>query len=462
MSKEDKFKKNLQHLMDERHFSFEESDWEAAKKVIDENRRKRRFGAFWFVLSGIALLSTLALVLPSKSQQNLVAENTSVKSTAAITESVDVTNINQSASLRSEKKVNQPNIKHTVITKAPFISPTEPKQQPVTVIKNPVIHTSEVSTSVVSEESNSSSVVQGTEPLNGLLVPLVASSSETVKQENAASLNAHVVSDTFVEVPVSELALVTSPTVLDSSKLASQEMTPITNTPVDPKPSLDSAVVTASSLAAPELPALGKKIVWSAEAGFNVLFGWNSSQGLEGRGFNPLLGLNYHNSITEQLDYSIGFNFTSIAHLYAFSDTSKITSYKFGEESQVTVISPRTFYYINFPFRVNWNLSAQQSIGANFELGYLLNVNSEVTTYQEALTIEEKQSSKEFGYTEGVSPFNFQFGLFYRRQLIKNLFIQPEFFIGLVDLKNDAFFNYQGKERSSGIKLSLLYALKTK
>ncbi len=43
MNKEEEFKKKLQSLLDEKTFSFEESDWEAAKKVIDDQRgRKRR------------------------------------------------------------------------------------------------------------------------------------------------------------------------------------------------------------------------------------------------------------------------------------------------------------------------------------------------------------------------------------------------------------------------------------
>ena len=171
---------------------------------------------------------------------------------------------------------------------------------------------------------------------------------------------------------------------------------------------------------------------------------------------------NLGQAINERFDYSLGLHFTSIAHLGAFSDTSKITSYKFGEESQVTVISPQTFYYLNFPLRFSWNFSRKQCLGSSFELGYLLNVNSTVETYEAAFTDSEKQSSKELGYTEGVAPYNFQMGFFYRRELFKNLYIQPEVFFGLVDLKDDAFFNSNVKERSSGLKLTLLYSIKNR
>ena len=64
MSKEEKFKKKLQQLLDEQQFAFAESDWEAAKKVLDDKRRKRRFLPLWFTLTGLVIFTGTMLLWP--------------------------------------------------------------------------------------------------------------------------------------------------------------------------------------------------------------------------------------------------------------------------------------------------------------------------------------------------------------------------------------------------------------
>jgi len=458
MSKEEKFKKTLQQLLDERQFAFEEGDWEAAKKVIDENRRKRRFLPLWFVFTGLVIFMGTLMVWPEAKplvdQTNKHIEQNNLASTT-------------NAALISEKE-NSFNETHAAPaiaqSKAPAISknraPAPGQQTPKPLIASPVDEVSLAPNAVAAQKEEAVSETKPAEASEKTKLPVVAiaTANQSSQEENKAlvSIEEKTREVFATSVPLTALET-TSPVPLEEAKAT--EKNAVATASALPKDTTELAPVASSALIQPEVK---KNMLWSVEAGFNVLYGWNSPAGTEGRGFNPVLGLNYHNAITDRFDYSLGLHFTSIAHLGAYSDTSKITKYNFGEESQVTVISPQTFYYLNVPLRFSWNFGNKQSLGTALELGYLLNVKSTVETYEESFTTGEKQSTKELGYTEGVAPFNFQMGFFYRRELFKNLYIQPELFFGLVDLKDDAFFNYSGKERSSGLKLTLLYSIKNR
>jgi len=463
MSKEEKFKKTLQQILDESNFSFQESDWEGAKKVIDDHRRKRRFRALWFVLSGIALFSSLIVLLPSAPEKT-IAENKPESHTNTIEtkNTPEITPENKPATVVKTPS-EKPQPKKIVANTKPVEVQAVPEQHKTVVPEKLTSNTpANQDPLTVSSEEKPNSNTSSQAPTGEILVSIPTKTNEVPEEENNSTLNKSLVSTPAQTETVLTLAPALIANPINPVPPAPEEKVTKSDSVATEKKVTDSTTTVAAAAPAPPLPESKKKMVWSAEAGFNLLYGWNSTAGTEGRGFNPILGLNYHNSFSEQFDYSIGFNFTTVGHLHAFSDTSKVTYYKFGEESQVTVISPRTFYYVNFPFRVSWNFTQQQSIGANFELGYLLNVNSAVSTYQESFTTSETQNSKEFGYMQGASQYNFQFGFFYRRELFKNLFIQPELFLGLMDLKDNDFFKYQGKEKSSGLKLTLLYSLKNK
>ncbi len=461
MSKEEKFKKMLQRLLEEQTFAFEESDWEAAKKVIENKRRKRRLLPLWFVLSGVVIFTGALMLWPEtkpmiivnhqSSEQAVTAPATKAEAVSEVTKSI---NAEPTAPALSQSKLAEVS---NNVTSAPE------KQRPKPVSASALTEVSSAPNVVAVQKEETVALAEPTQTNTEAEAPVVpvlpdVSANQSPIENNKGLTSTQEKAGEVLATSVPLTALETSSNVpLEEAKTSSNEA--VAATSVLPK---DSSELTPASGSALSLPEVRKNMLWSIEAGFHVLYGWKTPTGTEGRGFNPVLGINYHKAINERFDYSLGLHFTSIAHLGAFSDTSKITSYKFGEESQVTVISPQTFYYLNFPLRFSWNFSRKQCLGSSFELGYLLNVNSTVETYEAAFNVGEKQSSKELGYTEGVAPYNFQMGFFYRRELFKNLYIQPEVFFGLVDLKDDAFFNSNVKERSSGLKLTLLYSIKNR
>ncbi len=461
MSKEEKFKKTLQQLLDEQQFAFTESDWEAAKKVLDDKRRKKRLLPLWFTLTGLVIfICTITLWPEAKPMVHQGEKHSEQNHLAPISKLEPIAVQNNSNNATLNPTANSSN-KVLAITKNKVSAPVQQTTNPLSAsLSNEVsFSTNEVTT----EKQEPVSIVEAkgkikkTELSVVSLIPAVTENLNTQEDDKGISSTEKIAG----EIPAMTAPFLTPDT--NSSAPAEKTNMPsndvVSNASAMPKDSSELKTVSESALPALEEE---KKMLWSVEAGFNVLYGWKNSYGTEGRGFNPVLGINYHKAISERFDYSLGLHFTSIAHLGAFSDTSKVTKYNFGEESQVIVISPQTFYYLNFPLRFSWNIKNKHYFGTNLELGYLLNVKSTVETYEESFTISEKQTSKEYGYIEGVAPINFQFGLFYRRKIFNNLYLQPELFFGLVDLKDNAFFNSSTKERSSGLKLTLLYSIKNR
>ena len=85
---------------------------------------------------------------------------------------------------------------------------------------------------------------------------------------------------------------------------------------------------------------------------------------------------------------------------------------------------------------------------------------TKVETYTETLyTTENHETYNTGGYTEGFKLFTSQMAVFYRRQLMKDLWMNADFVFGLNDIKENSFFKINSIERNTGIKLTLTYNL---
>ncbi|HYC27546.1 MAG TPA: hypothetical protein VEB42_02005, partial [Chitinophagaceae bacterium] len=110
------------------------------------------------------------------------------------------------------------------------------------------------------------------------------------------------------------------------------------------------------------------------------------------------------------------------------------------------------------PIRLHYLASEKQQFGCAINLAYLLNVDASVTTYEERPGFQgPKETIKLSGYTRGFSWLDTQLGIFYNRRLSRALSAQVEMFYGLTDIKNNGFFEKDQFERSSGLKLTLIY-----
>ncbi len=194
------------------------------------------------------------------------------------------------------------------------------------------------------------------------------------------------------------------------------------------------------------------------ELGGAAYYGWKSPEGRDARGFSPVVGIHYLNRLSSRSAFSFGIQYLQVSNLSNSSKTSRVSTYVYGEQSNVTVITPSTLHYLVAPLRFQYYINRKNSVGIGMNVAYLMNVDARVTTYDEKPGFTGNYKTiKQGRYMDGFSWYDSQLAFCYRRRIFNSLAAQAEVFIGLTDVKQDDFFALKQKEKNSGIKLSLLY-----
>ncbi|MCC6370830.1 MAG: hypothetical protein IT236_07495, partial [Bacteroidia bacterium] len=132
----------------------------------------------------------------------------------------------------------------------------------------------------------------------------------------------------------------------------------------------------------------------------------------------------------------------------------------YGQEKEVTSITPTSLHYLVFPAKLQFFISEKQAITCGYSFAYLLDVRSKVETYTENYSTRiYKGSYTTGGYVEGFKTYCSQISVAYRRRLYKNIWVNAELLYGLSDLRDDTFFGINKYERATGINLGLTYNL---
>ncbi|HQQ94020.1 MAG TPA: hypothetical protein PLQ93_05660 [Bacteroidia bacterium] len=464
---EEEFRKKLQDLLSQKEFGFEEKDWAEASRVIDGNRKSNRRRLVFFILSVLFVVGGAAWLGLNRNETETSSRTKGSKSEVA----------------RLDQRAELPIIsEHKEIQRAPVISALNlprPKNKVIQKdvlpekINSPAGALNQTEPSGREEQVFNNSQIPGESPvkteqgtLNGSVPPVVAE-NHNIPNEITPDLTAMVPLAAEGAVPV---AVVNDPSApskattvqeIAPQAVSAQADTPVADAANHNKAARDS-VTNSTELNLPISPADNKAMVLSVEAGCIYLAGWEGRNGKEARGINPVFGLNYHYNVLNTYFLQIGLHFNSIAPLNAYSDTSRVIRYRFGEESDVRVISPRAAYYLDIPIYFSRKFGKHQYAGIGLHYARLMNVNSKVERYQEGLSSSGHQFSHELGYTDGFSSSNLQFGLYYRRELFHNLYLQPALVLGLRDIQDNSFFGAGGRQSASGLQLTLLYSLMNK
>ena len=519
MNSEDKFKNKLKDLLDEQSYSYDAENWEKASAFLDKEEKKKRFLFFLFSGLGIALIVigylwyTNSFDLPNT---NLV--NHAVKQPAA----TNSKNAQQNASIISSppaeliKPAKQPETTkdekpatttNSVIQSKPGdekvplqLTKSQQVNQPEKTIKNelplitansyPAAISNAVGNLITEEKPNltSKTTTVNSDEKNNYVTEKSTNSTSKSETTNQITLPTNTVD---VPVNVSQTAEKEEPVVNPTAPLA------ITNATVNS--SLQASVEPGNSVITPttsmQLPdSLPKAIhqptlntpakfdYFYAEAGTYFNFGWKYQNVTEGTGFNPYAGVSYLKSVSNKISMSLGAYYFSVAHLKLGTKTSSssktaiglqanesaisssypgqgITAY-YGEQKEVTAITPLMLNYLVVPAKVHCLINSGQSVTFGYSLAYLLDVRSRVETYSSnPITQTEKKSVKTGGYIEGYKTFISQLNLGYRKKLYKNLWVDGEVLFGLTDFRDNTFFGIDLTERATGFKISLTYNL---
>jgi hypothetical protein len=319
----------------------------------------------------------------------------------------------------------------------------------------------------VKNTENKKPVKTSFEKGNAETVDKTTAKDPVVKQSNPAETKSEVKSETKTpesvnegsDVPASSTTIAAASSTVEEIK-SNTATNPVTETTVSVS---ENVTKVDSATAITQTPARPPKVyngTVSLEGGINYFLGYKNPGKRDGRGYNPIAGINYSTRIYKRIGITLGAQYYSVGQLSFSNHTSKITRYRLGEESDVTVITPTTLHYIGFPVLFGFNLNDKHSFGVGCNVGYLMNVTGKVETYNENFKgISNLESSKTMGYTEGFRPFDTQLLLMYKRKIINDLYVNTGFVIGLSDIKDNAFFNSNVYERNLGVKFTLSYNL---
>lgn len=470
MYNEEQFKHKLQGKLSEKVFHFDEREWEKAAAIIDQNKQGGKY-RFIYYLSGVLLLTFAYMgfnlystekttnVITQKRIQNKEIKNTpqllsnnppsannnSDKPKQLIQTEPAKVESNKTAKRFEEKNKNENSDSHVTRSFASLVTLTTA----ASVDQN---HSVPNDNADAENFSDKNQIVSA--PLNNQNTISAASSDET-KQ---------ILSPGIATETNQVSTLLSSKTNNSESENGAPAIQPLKDTAqlnVSNSETL-STLPDAKKDSTMNL-ALNKKAITNYlnfEAGFSYMLGWKNNDGKDADGFNAVVGVNYLSNVHSNYWFGLGIQYNRVGHLESSTKTSKITRYKLGEESQVTSITPNSLHYISAPFKLHYNLNDKNSLGINYTINYLLNVECTVEEYTENILGQSNYSSyTASGYTKGFQLFTSQIGFCYRRQVYKELWLNADFIFGLNDIKENSFFGTNTVERNSGLKLTLTYNL---
>lgn len=295
---------------------------------------------------------------------------------------------------------------------------------------------------------------------NKLGTPVTTDSIAVAIKPSEANKTQPAVAQSRVTDSIADVRTQTAATLIVNST-DSVAKTPITTAE---KAATDSAsAITAMSIAAPFQVKQTKNFIY-AEVGGSYLFGWNSNEVKEAKGFNIVVGLNYLHYFNEHISLGAGVQYNTLNNLTNSSYTASTVNYDFGVKKDITTIKYLQLHYITVPVKLGFNAGKNNVFGIGANVSTLLNSDCRTDKYRtnntEPMTENNRLSTKkETGYLTSFNAYDVQASAFYRRRLVKGLSVNAEFFYGLTDIKKNDHFKNNNFERAMGAKLTLCYDL---
>ncbi len=461
MNSEKDFKDALKEKLNEKQFQFDESAWEQASQMLDATREEKKKRPFpYFLVSGILLFVSVIgffVLKPTETVKEISSTNT----------------ITDASAIKKDERVNA---ETKEISPEKIIANPSPLEKNVNtgskkeIVENKTVDiekaTSVKENSIATKKTNSQQKSREPKTRTKIITnPVIAIASKNEENNITATTNTKEPEEYKVVVnqtPVTKTKEVVKEHITVAEEIKADELvTLVSLLPVNTSP-------VKEPLAYIELPKTNeapnnnvKEPVHfiSFEAGANYLFGWNNPGKKDANGINPIVGLNYSN-VNKPITFSFGIHYTMVRNLSYSSHTVTTTRYNFGEESDVMVFTPTTMHYLVAPIRIGYSIDPKNTFGLGYNVGYLLNLNSNVELYAQSAGRKSNSTVlKTSGYTQGFKTLDQQISVFYRRNLSKDLYLNTEFMFGLTDIKDNKFFNSASFERNMGLKITLMYNL---
>jgi hypothetical protein len=197
----------------------------------------------------------------------------------------------------------------------------------------------------------------------------------------------------------------------------------------------------------------------NAEAGTSYMLGWQANGGQDAKGFNWFGGINYGFYLSKKLSIGLGLQAYNIGNIdKAFFDNER-KNYSFGSSSSYTIITTHDLYYAAVPFRISYDLNANNRFGVGVNGAWLMTAKNTVETYDDLDNAKINDvKTKNTGVYQGVKDKNVMLSVFYRSQITGRIGINAEFTYGMTDIfENNS--RHTATQKPIAFRVGLQYTL---
>jgi len=199
----------------------------------------------------------------------------------------------------------------------------------------------------------------------------------------------------------------------------------------------------------------------NAEIGSTYLFGWETANGRDAKGFNAFAGMNYGIYLSKRSSISLGVQLYNVSNIKQAFYSKAAYDYDFGSNGNYTNITTNALYYFSIPVKAYVNIpKTDGKVGLGINTGLCFNGKSTMETYTEKDKVKSNVvETKQKGYYEGVNNVNILLSAFYNHRLSRRISVNGEVIYGLSDTYKNSVSNSNAKQKNIGVRLSLQYTL---
>jgi len=193
--------------------------------------------------------------------------------------------------------------------------------------------------------------------------------------------------------------------------------------------------------------------------GLNYFAGWDNNGTVTAKGLNGFAGLSYGYFLTKKLNLSLGAEVYNISNMNQefYNNTSK--NYGFGSTQTQTMLTCQSMLFLSFPLRVYYVADEHHSIGLGLHAGTLLMASNTVETSELSDGVKQNVntvSSK--GVYQGMNTNNILISASLNKTIGDRIGLQLELYYGLSDLFTNTPSNgYQ--QNANGVRVGMNYRI---
>lgn len=204
----------------------------------------------------------------------------------------------------------------------------------------------------------------------------------------------------------------------------------------------------------------GKTNIFSVEFGTEYVGGWQIGSVVQGKGFNPIVGVGYSHYMGHKLFLKASLQLNTFGNMNTLPYTYQHT---IGNVSYDSAIATKRLYFLRIPVQLEYAVghNKRSSIGLGCSAWVLLGNSGSASTYQQ---IDNSPADNVVAYSQNA-PLNGYtridisgFGL-YKYTLSHHFSIYGILYIEGTSIKENSFFGGNVTERTNGVQALISYSL---